>query len=331
MKKTILPFLLMVNILWPLLGNDTYTESSGGNLKLASEEHSQISILEEILTLEIYDDYYRVIVNYTFDNEGPERVVTTGFPDFTFGTRRRSELRNFSCHYSNGETIPWTYVSGEEDKIDFVKIAGWYKKDITFAGEGYTGIRISYEADYSVYGYYNSIFYLLGTASRWKGELPDLTVQILNRSQNRWIEDLILRDANRERLDFNFHTLGPRHFLLTIKDLKFYDSQIITLTASKFPGYDTPPLSGVKEFFAQRRLSFEDVQFYTPEQLRITRNYIYALRGYPFKSEDLLSYFQDQRWYQINPDFSEGDLTPMEKANVDFLYHLEQEIPRTPY
>lgn len=60
------------------------------------------------------------------------------------------------------------------------------------------------------------------------------------------------------------------------------------------------------------------------DQLRLIRNYVYALHGYKFKSEDLQKFFANFTWYGINPYFTEDDFSAAEKAFIKKIQDLEK-------
>ena len=62
------------------------------------------------------------------------------------------------------------------------------------------------------------------------------------------------------------------------------------------------------------------------EALRLMRNEIFAHHGYPFQSQDLMEYFSRQTWYQPSSEQMNPTLTDVEKANVELLRKLEQEL-----
>lgn len=66
-------------------------------------------------------------------------------------------------------------------------------------------------------------------------------------------------------------------------------------------------------------LTYDDIAGLSQKELRLARNEIYARHGYIFNSKDLQNYFSSQSWYSPNPNYSDSDLSAIEKANVDFL------------
>lgn len=56
------------------------------------------------------------------------------------------------------------------------------------------------------------------------------------------------------------------------------------------------------------------------------RNFIYAVHGYPFKTELWRSLFEKSRWYHPRDDFSESDFNGFEKRNIQFILEYEKKI-----
>ena len=64
----------------------------------------------------------------------------------------------------------------------------------------------------------------------------------------------------------------------------------------------------------------------TANEIRLAINEIYAKKGYDFSGTDYESYFSSKSWYEPVPGkvISEGDLTSVEKANIDLLVEIEK-------
>lgn len=76
-----------------------------------------------------------------------------------------------------------------------------------------------------------------------------------------------------------------------------------------------------------RYMSRADLCFYPTENLWLLRNEIYAAHGRGFSNEILSQYFSEKPWYRerVQPsDFSEHDLSDIEKNNILLIQSLEQ-------
>ena len=87
-------------------------------------------------------------------------------------------------------------------------------------------------------------------------------------------------------------------------------------------GYTAAP-SGSMSYLTSRKIGYNDIAGKSQDELRIMRNYIYAVHGYKFKSADLQRYFGQFSWY--TPLYSDvsGQLSSIEKFNVQFIKSYE--------
>jgi hypothetical protein len=76
----------------------------------------------------------------------------------------------------------------------------------------------------------------------------------------------------------------------------------------------------------KRLLGPYELIFLTNNQLRVMRNAFYARHGYTFKTEDMKAMFENfsvNIQYQKNPNFHEGMLTDIDRANIETIKKLE--------
>ena len=71
-------------------------------------------------------------------------------------------------------------------------------------------------------------------------------------------------------------------------------------------------------------LGDEDLYDLSPWQLKIMRNEIFARHGYIFQSDDMISYFFSQSWY--NPRYANVNdmLSKIEQANIGLITRFEK-------
>ena len=72
-----------------------------------------------------------------------------------------------------------------------------------------------------------------------------------------------------------------------------------------------------------KKLTDEDIQYLTKDQLRIMRNAIYARHGKTFKSVDLQTLWESYPWYKKNPNYSDDLLTETDKYNIEIIKSYE--------
>ena len=62
---------------------------------------------------------------------------------------------------------------------------------------------------------------------------------------------------------------------------------------------------------------------FSPAELRLARNEIFARHGYVFSSADLTAHFSAQPWYQPVSDNNAVRLSTIETANIALIQHME--------
>ena len=87
-------------------------------------------------------------------------------------------------------------------------------------------------------------------------------------------------------------------------------------TGTVLPGY-------TGTFDGNRALTPADVALWTPAQMRVRRNEVYARYGRGFQSADLQQHFGATDWYQVVPTYDDRLLTETDKANVAVIRSFE--------
>ena len=60
--------------------------------------------------------------------------------------------------------------------------------------------------------------------------------------------------------------------------------------------------------------------------LRLLRNEVYARHGRPFQTPWLAEYFKQQPWYTPRRDYSDAELSAVERANIALIAKREEEL-----
>lgn len=89
------------------------------------------------------------------------------------------------------------------------------------------------------------------------------------------------------------------------------------------PAAEAETVNWYEDILSVRELTYEDIVGLTKEELRLLRNEIFARHGYIFQSEDLANHFAQFDWYTPISSNVFGELSAIEKANVDFLKKYE--------
>ncbi|MBB6481512.1 YARHG domain-containing protein [Spirochaeta isovalerica] len=323
MKKLLVLILFILG--FSIYANDTAVEGAGGALHITTTDPG-ISIENEIITIMLYPRYYHISVRYDFLNHGDRKVLETGFPEYKYGTGTTTKIRDFSMIYDNGEIIPAEYIPSSQ-KIKYMTVLGWYKKNIEFEEKIITTVQLEYEADYGIYGFFESVEYLVGTGRTWADPIKSLTVRVINNS-GKWIRDLDI-----EKVPYDYLYISNGIYEVTLKDYEPELEDLINLTLSNTPLYEFG-IGGYwgypNDYFSLKdeKVSDKSLRFRDRNQLRIMRNAIFAFRGYTFKSQYLQDFFEKSDWYQPNPEFSETVFTDQEKYNINFIRDYESELSR---
>ncbi len=69
-----------------------------------------------------------------------------------------------------------------------------------------------------------------------------------------------------------------------------------------------------------------EIRDFTPWQLKVARNEIYARHGRPFVHKDLQCYFATKSWYHADESFTESVLSTTENKNIATIKAYEEKI-----
>jgi hypothetical protein len=62
-------------------------------------------------------------------------------------------------------------------------------------------------------------------------------------------------------------------------------------------------------------------------ELRRLRNTVYARHGRIFERMELQQYFDGRPWYKKRPDYTDNDLTPIDRDNINLVRAAEDRSP----
>ena len=77
------------------------------------------------------------------------------------------------------------------------------------------------------------------------------------------------------------------------------------------------------KILANTPLTESDLAGLSPPVLRRLRNAVYARHGRTFNTPEIQSYFNSRPWYRPRSDYSDGDLSPTDRANVRLIQAAE--------
>lgn len=311
-----------------IFGNDTLFYVSGGNLVPAEEKDTSIEMKYEVITIVLEPEYYEVTVDFSFYNYGDTVNLLVGFPIFEVGAGGHGKIYDFKC-WTNGELKDYSDVplvrSFSNINYDEPELENAYTRTITFPGNAMTNTRVQYKSEYGRNVGGKIVKYLYGTGSSWQGDIGEITLILENNLPYDYPASFILPDGKRtefkrvkdNRWEVRFYNVEPEY----TECITIYATDILHDTGPK-----AFPLYGYR--FCDKKATTESLFWYTKPQLRILRNTIYALHGYDFKSEDLKELFISwgKYWspsYKVNPNFSEEELSEIEKYNIQLIYAEE--------
>jgi hypothetical protein len=83
---------------------------------------------------------------------------------------------------------------------------------------------------------------------------------------------------------------------------------------------------GDMEHFEKRLVTEDLLKGLSLHELRLMRNEVYARRGRAFRTEWLSQYFYSQPWYDPREDFTEPELSDIEKKNIETIVAYERKV-----
>jgi hypothetical protein len=75
-------------------------------------------------------------------------------------------------------------------------------------------------------------------------------------------------------------------------------------------------------------LTLSDLDDFSPRDLKLLRNTVFARRGRPFKTPLVQGHFKTVLWYQADPKYADSRLTEVDKKNVQLILSLEKKLNR---
>ena len=143
---------------------------------------------------------------------------------------------------------------------------------------------------------------------------------------------------NDFNVDINISTVDSEQGLTKI-EIRIDPKDTTTITSSlnrpsiqPTPPRDTELVQKLDEkdyilsFSNSRKITRDDLVGLTDWQLKVARNEIYARHGRAFVHQDLSCYFHELAWYEIDSEYSENLLSPLEVSNAVFILNYEKEI-----
>jgi hypothetical protein len=317
-------FLTFVLFYFPLFGNDSYVEVSGGSLSLSDlGKSNDIQMVSEVIEITLYEEFYKTTVNFEFYNSGEDQTISVGFPQWSRGTTSDLDFIDFNVTHNGFET-EFTVVEIEEiESLDerYVHFKRWYIRELFFASNSTTLTSVSYNVPYGTYG--SSAEYLYGTGNTWAGNIGEMTL-IVNNESDKWINNIFFDSKGENfRIENENETIIIRHENITpsISDLIIMDTESIPA------GLRGPMNPNPKRYwyYASVEITEDKVKYLTKEQLRLLRNLLFAAHGHTFRSDDLNAWLEEycSSWYEPIGKVSLEEFNHIEKKNLELIQKEE--------
>jgi len=323
-----------------LFGNDYhFHQLTGGTLVPANNDETYIELVDEVIILELFDDYYTVTADFNFYNNGEAIKLLVGFPYAADSYGRVLYAANGSL-YDFQSWVNGAYVETINSPVDIdlsdQKLFGVnyaFTKEVYFPSRQYTKTKVKYNAGYGENGAYWSASYLYGSGKGWYNCIGKAEVIIKNNSKY-WIYGIKKGIPSRNNSPLNNEVLN--HFwdnsgnlVFNLENFEPEYNDIIDITLWH-PMFDFGP-KPLPYYFYYWNETFKqnDLWYLTKGELRILRNLFYALHGYDFNDSGLLNYFLSHFGsYTVNPSFNENMLTETERQNIKIIQDEENKRGR---
>jgi hypothetical protein len=330
MNKYVLTVLFLI-VSFPAFCDDTHIKMGTGAIEYFDIEDKNISLVNEVLHIDLENDYIDYKIEFEFYNDGDQIEYDIGFPLYFDSGFDKNE------RYENNIPINGFSTSVNGQKVDFIKhventntgIVAWYIKKVEFNSKNKTTIIVEYRSKYGRYGGYPySIFtadYFYGSANSWKGTINKFLVIITNSSNkfiNRFKNNYISGKEPSITINGNYTTEVEYTNIKPDKSSKINIELIQIENIGEFGDDDN---ADTKNYFVKRN----DILFYNTYQLKLLRNLFYAMNGYIFKTKELKDFFENNYKYykKYKPQFANIDnkLNDIEKNSINVITELEKE------
>ena len=339
MKKIIL-LICFINLSFRLFPDDTFYYISGGNIVPAEMNSSNVEMIDEIINIQLFDDYYQVTVDFTFYNNGENENLLVGFP---YLLQREGGVTTTSIYdfktWVNGELLEHKKNSIEisEQGIFEVIINQAFTKNVFFPSKQTTKTKVEYKAEYGQASpSYKLASYYYGSGRTWYNSIGKMTINIINNisKSDNWIYNIEMpishnyRSATSIQIE-NYIKWINDNIQIQLEKIEPDENDTMVIWLGN-PLWDIGPRIFLPERFHYRNrlLDKKTLSLLSGSQLRILRNAFYAFHGYNFKDNNLKLFFQNfsNSWYVINENFNESMFSEIERSNIDSI--LEEERRR---
>jgi hypothetical protein len=327
-----------------LFANDTFYYLAGGNLIPAEPNQTNVEMVEEVIDIDLFDDYYSVTVDFTFFNHGADENLLVGFPYLLeeAGGTQSIKIYDFRTWVNN------ELVSYSTDRIEIIDYSGRgnikivadhaFIKNVCFSSNEITKTKVEYKSEYgrASPGYLMPTYYY-GSGRAWKDSIGKMTINIKNHisSFDPWIYNITMPEITYGKMPSNipvenYINWNNGYLQIQLSEIEPNENDTIAIWIENVPLWHNPMKRIHPNGFPYRTQLFDNksLRLLSKQQLRIARNNFYAIYGYNFKDETLKSYFQNlyEELYVVDENFNENMFTEIERSNINKI--LEEERKR---
>ncbi len=323
-----------------LFANDTYYYAAGGNIIPPESHQTNVEMVEEVIHIDLFDNYYSVTVDFTFFNHGTDENLIVGFPYLLQEQGGTYSIRIYDFKtWVNDEIVTYS-----NDKIELsgqgygrIIVDHAFTKNVFFPSEEITKTKVEYKAEYgrASSSYFLATYYY-GSGGAWHNPIGKMTIDIKNNVStfDAWIYDIQMPEIGYRNFPSNIavenHINWENNFLqMELFNIEPNENDTIAIWIGR-PLWDLGPRVFSPNRFEYRTHMLEDrtLRLLSSQQLKITRNAFYAFYGYNFRDENLKSFFQsfNPSWYVVDESFNENMITEIERININKI--LEEERKR---
>lgn len=328
--KTLLSIFLLMTLSQKSYSDDAYVDVLSGTVKLMSDHPSIRMVGEDVKIITNSTSTYDVDATFVFYNEEKSTTVLVGFPMHGYSPEGDTvgEFISFKT-FVNEKEVPVInqYKYFREEKPTDEK---WKIKEVSFPKGQEVITRVQYTAPYGFASNGDAfIDYIIGTGKSWSGNIGISTFTVIfTDDTNLSVNDpfsLLQYLYGKSRFSRTKNTMSwvtPEFKPEYIRDMFHVEiAPFWTPYRDIVPNLDTFGGNPVDPLLLEKL---------TVKQLRILRNAVYARHGKIFKDKELAKYFSTRQWYAPKQDYVEGDLSDIEKDNIQRIAEYEKYLMSLP-
>lgn len=344
MKIRIIATLLFLSTVTTAAANDTAFGGGGatpmpireGNVQM-KDEHIVISGKD--INSGNLDGHWKYACDYTFKNLSDKSVaLKMGFP---FPVRSEEEAVTVPKGYKlkNGDPIVYDFTVKINDKLvntQFYSISPNLNEQMDYKGAYIWDMTFQPNEEIKVYHNYLTgitfnvmgqiwVSYVLRTGGLWQGgKIGAAKLEVIPNTPTRLCNEL--DEQTKPPALVGMKIIGKKAERKYVWNLKNFspqmDLELCLQTGRDYIRYHVVyPIAEGSDSIQLDKMSLLE--------LRFLRNAIYAQYGRGFQDAQMQDYFNQQWWYEPNPNYSDSSLTKEDKQALEFILKCEKQRAKT--